>query len=133
MSDLRPATDLLEDPILQEGDLNELNEVEGITPFDKGFGALTTTGGARLELLTRTTPRLAIAIDHTYNRIFNFGSRYLRGRINSNMRSAISMDGEGRKEIIEALKAGSGVPGEFYNGATRQSTFSEDYPEEDDE
>lgn len=31
------------------------------------------------------------------------------------MRLAISMGGEGRREVINALNAGSGVPGEFYS------------------
>lgn len=134
MADNRPATDLLDDPMLTEGDLNEINEVEGVTPFDKAFGALTTVYGPRLELLTRTTPKLAIAIDHTFNRGYNFGSKYLLMRIATLERLAVSMDGKGRAEVVDALKAGAGVPGEFYdNGATRQSMFADDLPESDDD
>ena len=130
MSDPRPATDLLEDPIIQEGDITELNEVEGVTPFDKAYGALMTTAGPKLELLTRTTPKLAVAIDHTFNRIANYGSIYLMRRIATIERLSVSMDGKGRSEMIQALQAGAGVPGEFYTeGATQQSAFSDDAPD----
>lgn len=127
----RPATDLLDDPIIQEGDIEELNEVEGVTPFDKAYGALMTTTGPRLELLTRTTPRLAVAIGHSFNRIANFGSIYQVRFISTIERLSVSMDGKGRAEMIQALQAGAGVPGEFYSeGASRVSAFSDDAPEE---
>lgn len=131
LADPRPATDLLDDPIIQEGDIEELNEVEGVTPFDKAYGALMTINGPRLELLTRTTPKLAVAIDHAFNRIANFGSIYLTRRIATIERLSVSMDGKGRAELIQALQAGAGVPGEFYSeGATRVSAFSDDAPDE---
>lgn len=134
MARARPATDLLDDPILTEGDMNEIDEVEGITPFDKAFGALTTTFGPRLEMLSRMTPKLATALDHAFNRIYNYRSPYLMRRMAMLERASISMDGEGRAEIVDALKAGAGVPGEFYSdGATRQSAFADDLPDMDDE
>lgn len=127
----RPATDLLDDPIIQEGDIEELNEVEGVTPFDKAYGALMTTAGPRLEMLSRTTPRLAVAIARTFNRIANYGSIYQVRYISTEERLSVSMDGKGRAEMIQALQAGAGVPGEFYaEGATRTSAFSDDVPDD---
>ena len=104
------------------------------SPFDQAFGALTTTGGPKLELLTRANKKLSIAIDHTYNRCFNFHSMYLRGRIDMLMRLAVSMGGKGRGEIVDSLRAGSGVPDSFYSdgGDGYTPAFSE-APIEDDE
>ena len=104
------------------------------TPFDQAFGALTTTGGPKLELLTRANKKLSIAIDRTYNRCFNFHSMYLRGRIDTLMRLAVSMGGKGRAEIVDSLRAGSGVPDSFYSerGGDYEPAF-EDAPVEDDE
>ena len=104
------------------------------SPFDQAFGALTTTGGPKLELLTRANRKLSVAIDHTYNRCFNYHSFYLRGRIDMLMRLAVSMGGKGRGEIVDSLRAGSGVPDSFYSdgGSSYAPAFSE-APVEDDE
>lgn len=104
------------------------------SPFDQAFGALTTTGGPKLELLTRANKKLSVAIDHTYNRCFNYHSFYLRGRIDMLMRLAVSMGGKGRGEIVDSLRAGSGVPDSFYSdgGGSYAPAFSE-APVEDDE
>lgn len=104
------------------------------SPFDQAFGALTTTGGPKLELLTRANKKLSVAIDHTYNRCFNYHSLYLRGRIDMLMRLAVSMGGKGRGEIVDSLKAGSGVPDSFYSeGANDYTPAFSEAPVEDDE
>lgn len=116
----KPATDLLEEPLIPE---EPEFESEPETPFDKSFNVLTATGGAYLELMTRTTPKLAQAINVGYNMIWNFDSKYLRGRMDTLMRIHVSLEGKGRSEMVQALQAGSGVPDGFYNqgNGTQQS------------
>lgn len=127
------ATELLDNPQFDMS-MFEGGKSGPSTPFDQAFGALTTTGGPKLELLTRTNKKLSIAIDRTYNRCFNFHSIYLRGRIDTLMRMAVSMQGKGRSEIVDSLRAGSGVPDSFYSGGGDDySPAFEEAPVEDDE
>lgn len=116
----KPATDLLEDPLVEE--IPEPTE-EPTTPFDRAYGVLTATHGERLEMMTRTTKPLAEAINVGYNMMFNYKSRYLRGRIDTLMRVHVSLDGKGRAEMVQALQAGSGVPGEFYDQGGSLNSF----------
>lgn len=85
------------------------------TPFDKAYASLTVTGGKRLEMMTRATPKLAQAIGMSYNLMWNYNSMYIKGRIDTLMRIHVSMGGKGRSEIVQSLQSGSGVPGEFYD------------------
>ncbi len=66
-------------------------------------------------MMTRTNPPLAIALSKAYNRVANYNSAYIYGQSNLLMRISVSNGGEGRSEIVAALKAGVGVPGEFYD------------------
>lgn len=52
------------------------------------------------------------------------------------MRISISSGGLGRKEMVEALQSGSGVPGEFFGsggGLGRMNDTASPLPEDDDE
>lgn len=124
MAKKKPATDLLENPKITEDtpifedELNESMGAGGIqdgTPFDKAYDVLTATSGPRLELMTRTTKKLARALDVGYNLMFNYKSRYIRGRLDMIMRTHVSIGGKGRAEMVQSLQAGSGVPGEYYD------------------
>lgn len=110
----KSATELLDEPLITEPTEDEMS-AEPVTPFDRAYGVLTATGGERLEMMTRTTKKLAEAINMGYNMIWNFRSAYLRGRMDTLMRVHVSLEGKGRAEMVQALQAGSGVPGEFYD------------------
>ena len=108
----KSATDLLDNPLVDETPFEE--EPEQTTPFDKTHRSLTATGGKMLELMTRTTPQLAAAISTSSNYLFNFKSRYIQDRSDRLMRLHVSVNGQGRSEMVQALQSGAGVPGEFY-------------------
>ncbi len=119
MGKKKSATDLLENPkFTEDSDVFEQIEestVQDGTPFDKSYGALTCTGGPILELMTRTTKKVAKALNIGYTLCYNYKSPYLRGKLDLLMRTRVSMGGKGRAEMVQALQAGSGVPGEYYD------------------
>lgn len=119
MAKKKSATELLEEPKFSENtpvfEDEVIAPVEEGTPFDKTYGALTSTGGPTLELMTRSTKKLAKALDIGYTLMFNYRSRYIRGRLDMIMRTHVSMGGKGRAEMVQSLQAGSGVPGEYYD------------------
>lgn len=124
-----PASKLLEDPLItDDGD----DEGGMATPFDRAFGVLTSTTGARLELMTRTTPKLAAAVNVGYNMMFNYRSMYLRGKIDTLMRIHVSMGGKGRAEMVQSLQAGSGVTDGFYESGNPATHSFLDVGGEDD-
>lgn len=115
MSRKKPASDLIADPMISE----TANPFSSATPFDKAYDILSETQGDRLELMTRTDTRVVDACQLGYTLVARFGSPYVSGRVNQLMRLAISKEGEGRKEIVESLKAGAGVPDGYYeNGGS---------------
>lgn len=116
----KSASDLLKDPLITQ----EANPFAASpTPFDKAYDILSETGGARLELMTRTDPRVVDACQLGYTITARFGSPYVRGRVEQMLRLAISKGGEGRKEIVESLKAGAGVPDGYYDQGGRSFTY----------
>lgn len=118
------ATDLLDNPLIQRAG-SPLDGSE--TPFDKAVGLLSVTEGEHLEIMMRTNPRIVEAANIMQSIDSAFHSRYVKEKMERMMRFSISMDGRGRTEIVQALSAGSGVPGEYYEskGATKEFTFSE--------
>lgn len=116
--DVPPASELMESNLVFPDEPSG-----GDTPFDRTHDALMTTGGKKLELLTRTTPKLAQAVAVGYTMIANFKSAYLQGKIDTLMRLHVSMGGKGRAEMVQSLQAGAGVPGEYYdaNNASKNS------------
>lgn len=140
----KTGSDLLEEAISMDSfdDVDEsVNNVRTQeTPFNQAFSALTQTGGNILQMMARMTPELAIALERSYLRYCKYQSDYISGRSNLLLRISVSNGGEGRKEMIEAVKAGAGVPGEYYNdpefgGATRAMSTFEKIPQtiDDDE
>lgn len=118
--DVDSAEALLNAPLITENDYQGPNS----TPFDRAYGALTSLSGAPLEIMTRTTRKLAVAITASYTMIANYKSPYLRGRMDTIMRAHVSQGGKGRSEMVQALQAGSGVPGEFYDaGNPNKNSF----------
>lgn len=115
----KSATDLLENPkFTEDSPIFEPSPDEPVadgTPFDKSYNALTCTGGPVLELMTRSTKKVAKALDLGYTLCYNYKSPYIRGKLDLLMRTRVSMGGRGRAEMVQALQAGSGVPGEYYD------------------
>ncbi len=109
----RSATDLLNDPLIVE-DPDPEPIIISDTPFDKAYTVLTATSGEVLELMTRTTPKLATAVGVGYTMRYNFKSNYIGGRMDNLMRIHVSFGGRGRNEMVQSLKAGSGVPDSYY-------------------
>ena len=108
----KSAMDLLDEPILEDPDNEPI--VISETPFDKAYTVLTSTSGPILELMTRTTPKLATALIVAYTVRYNFKSEYVGGKMDGLMRSHVSFGGRGRNEMVQSLKAGSGVPDAYY-------------------
>lgn len=95
--------------VLPNGNMPDL-PVNGIA--DK----LTQEQGSKLEINTRANPKLVNAVAFGYVYTTRFHSTYAQGRLDELMRLAVSMDGKGRNELIECLRAGGSVPDAYYNG-----------------
>ena len=132
----RLSSDLLSNPEVPE--VSEMPEMLGETPYDKAYNLLSALEGRKLEIMTRTNPRLVQAANVAYNITSSFGSRYIGGKIDQLMRFAVSMGGQGRKEIVESLRAGGDMPDAYYEaqaGGGRggpPKTFSDAVGDEDD-
>ena len=108
---VKTAEDLMDDPILPpSGGGMGFGDAE--TGYDKALGVLTETDDEPLELMTRTNPIMAKACALGYNMMFTFRSAYVCGRVNQNMRLAVSNGGRGREEIVRSL----GASGEAFSG-----------------
>ena len=132
----RLATDLLDNPEMP--DVGDMPETLGETPYDKAYNLLSALKGEKLEIMTRTNPRLVQAANVAYNITSAFGSQYISGKIDQLMRFAVSMGGEGRKEIVESLRAGGDMPDAYYeaqaNGGRNgpPATYTDAVGDEDD-
>lgn len=104
-------------------------------PVQTAFKYLVTESGDRLQLMTRTNPIMvracqvayifdkAIGYDHG-DGVIKPGNDYVAGRVAQMMMLAVSMNGKGREEIIQALGEGGQVPDTYY-GPRGRSTFEE--------
>ena len=90
-------------------------EVE--VPVTTVIERLNRTEGSELELTTRATPATckAAAMADVYGRIY--GISFVSGQVSLMMRLAVSADGRGRADMIEALRAGGSLPPEYYSGS----------------
>lgn len=75
---------------------------------------LMTTQGKELEVLTRTNTNLADAAQIGFIFASIYGSKYVAARVELIERLAISMDGKGREEQINALQAGGKLPDSYF-------------------
>lgn len=132
----RLSTDLLSDPAFPE--VGDMPENIGETPYHMAFGLLSSLRGEKLQIMTRANPGMAQAINVAYNMIASFGSQYIAGEIDTIMRLGVSMKGEGRKEIVDSLRAGGDMPDAYYEatlGGGRNNTprtFTDAVDDEDD-
>lgn len=115
----RPAKDLTpKAPIL----INRSEKPE--LPVKDIARRLTVEDGKALEITTRTTGIMADAAQFCLIYTDRFNSKYAAGRIGQIERLAISMGGQGRRDLIDALSAGGAVPGEYYSDTPKKK----DYP-----
>ena len=84
------------------------------TPFEQVYGALLDTHGDKLEMMARMTPSLTLALYRNHTRRSKYDSDFDNDEKDLLLRMSISNGGLGRREMVEALQAGSGVPGEYY-------------------
>lgn len=113
----RPANDLRENPRIQlEQDTRPELPVKAIV------GHLTVEDGAELELMTHTTPAVvrAARIGYIYARVFR--SSYVAGSVEQIERLAVSVGGQGRRDLIDAVEAGGKVPDAYYGEQGRKSS-----------
>ena len=54
------------------------------------------------------------AANVAYTMHSSFGSEFIRGKLDQIMRFAVSMGGEGRKEIVDSLRAGGDMPDAYF-------------------
>ena len=90
-------------------------------PVTKGIENLTSEEGARLQLMSRITSKemqQAIAIANIYTNIY--GSKYVKGRIDEILRTHVSINGQGRRDIIDVIEAGGSLPPEYYTGQPKK-------------
>ena len=81
---------------------------------------LTVEEGRPLEITTRTTGIMANAAQFCLIYTNRFNSKYASERIGQIERLAISMAGQGRRDLIDALQAGGAVPGEYYSDDSKK-------------
>ena len=114
----RPVKDLsANQPIL----LDRSNKPE--LPVKDIAKRLTVEDGKPLEITTRTTAVIANASQFCLIYTFRFNSRYAEARIGQIERLAISMSGQGRRDLIDALQAGGAVPGEYYADGAKKRNY----------
>lgn len=116
----RPVKDLsANQPILMERNNKPELPVKDIAK------RLTVEEGQALEITTRTAVTMANAAQFCLIYTYRFKSEYASARIGQVERLAISMGGQGRRDLIDALQAGGAVPGEYYSDANNKKR---DYP-----
>lgn len=135
MAESRDATELLTDPLIPEA--GDMPETVPETPYAMAFGLLSALGGEKLEIMTRANPRLVQAAQVSYCMVAQFGSLYIAGENDQLGRYAVSVQGEGRKEIVDSLRAGGDMPDAYYeaqSGGSRgpPKTFSDAVDEDED-
>ena len=135
MAESRDATELLNNPAVPE--VGEMPDTMPETPYGMAFNLLSSRGGEKLEIMTRSNPRLVQAAQVSYCMVAQFGSSYIAGENDQLERFAVSLGGEGRKEIVESLRAGGDMPDAFYeaqSGGTRgpPRTFTDAVDEDED-
>ena len=101
-------------------------------PVTSVSGRLMTESGPALELMARTNPRLIQAANVGFIYSQTLGSTYVSGRIEQMLRMSVSMNGQGRRDLIDALDAGGSVPDAYYSPGGRKGSDYR-YIREDDE
>lgn len=84
-----------------------------VPPQTLALGHLTETDGPELDMLCNCTRDIARAVH--FCKLFEMsGSKYARDIADYLKCMSVSKDGEGRKSLIDVVKAGGELPGEYY-------------------
>lgn len=83
---------------------------------------LTQTSGKGLKQNTRANRGLVEAVMFAFPYVYRWGNKYVGEMVDDLMCMAISMDGEGRKEAIDSLRAAGTVPDAYYSGKNSGSS-----------
>lgn len=102
-------------------------------PVNTVVGILTGLGGPLLQMMTRMTPQGMRAEEIGYYYVNVLGSDYVRGKLELIERCQISLEGGGRQDMIESLRAGGTVPDAYYYGTEQKPTEYAYIREEADE
>ncbi len=101
-------------------------------PVNTALDKLSKLGGEELEISTRSSTIMNRAAAAALIYVFAFGSGYAAARVEQVERLAISADGQGRRDVIDAIAAGGKVPDEYLNGDPGRSAEFENLREEED-
>lgn len=90
-------------------------------PVKTATKILTQTEGRGLKQNTRATPKIVGAVMFGYPYVARWGDEYVGGMLDDLMCLAIGMNGDGRNDLINLVKAGGQPPeGYFGNGQPRE-------------
>lgn len=113
----RPIGDLGKNPQVRLQ--NKRPELPVNTALDK----LSKLNGEELEISTRSSTVLNRAAAAGFIYAHTFGSGYASARVEQIERLAVSVDGQGRRDVIDAIAAGGKVPDEYLNGDPSRGDF----------
>lgn len=120
----KPIGDLGKNPQIRQTKRPEL-------PVNTALDKLSKLGGEELEISTRSSTVLNRAAAAGLIYVFAFGSGYAAARVEQVERLAVSVDGQGRRDVIDAIAAGGKVPDEYLNGNGQNSEFENLREDED--
>ena len=101
-------------------------------PVNTALDKLSKLDGEELEISTRSNTTLNRAAAAGLIYAFTFESRYAAARVEQIERLAVSVDGQGRRDVIDAIAAGGKVPDEYLNGDPSRNEEYTAYREEDE-
>lgn len=123
----RKAEELLDNPQIPE--IGEMPDFVDDTPYEKGLEMLSVLNGPQLQIMTRTNPRIIEASSVAYNLVSEFHTEYLAGFNDQNMRFAVSLKGQGRKEVVDITKGARNLKSQ--DSRRNSKTYRDAVPDED--
>lgn len=95
-------------------------------PIKSATKIITQTEGRGLKQNTNASRGVIEAAMFAYPYIERWGNKYVGDMLDDLMCLAISQDGQGRKDIIEALRAAGAVPDAYYSGGKSDGSIERD-------
>ncbi len=89
-------------------------------PVNAAIEQLTRRNGVALEMSTRATPTMVRAASLAYIYTSVYHSQYVQGRMEQVERLAVSMGGEGRRELIDVVRAGGSMPDAYFTSQSAE-------------
>lgn len=94
-------------------------------PIKSATKIITQTEGRGLKQNTNASRGLIEACMFGYPYIERWGNKYVGNMLDDLMCLAISQNGQGRKDIIESLRAAGAVPDAYYTGGKPDGSAAE--------